>query len=127
MPGDREVFIVYDGECPVCSNYTRLVHLREAVGRVTILNAREDHEVVREIKRRGYDLDEGMVLKIGNDIHFGADAMHMMAMLGEGPGLFARINYRLFHSRRFSMFIYPILRSGRGLLLKILGRKKING
>ena len=36
MPGDREVFIVYDGECPVCSNYTRLVHLREAVGQVTI-------------------------------------------------------------------------------------------
>ena len=77
MAGDEEVYIVYDGECPVCSNYTRPVRLREAVGRVTILNAREDHEVVREIKRQGYDLDEGMVLKIGNDIHFGADAMHM--------------------------------------------------
>ena len=37
MAGDEEVFIVYDGECPVCSNYTRLVRLREAVGRVTIL------------------------------------------------------------------------------------------
>jgi predicted DCC family thiol-disulfide oxidoreductase YuxK len=127
MAGDEEVYIVYDGECPVCSNYTRMVRLREAVGRVTILNAREDHEVVREIKRQGYDLDEGMVLKIGNDIHFGADAMHMMAMLGDGSGLFARVNYGLFHSRCFSMFIYPILRSGRVLILKILGRKKING
>jgi hypothetical protein len=65
--------------------------------------------------------------RIRNDIHFGADAMHMMAILGEGSDLFARINYRLFHSRRFSMFIYPILRSGRALLLKLLGRKKING
>ena len=127
MAGDEEVYIVYDGECPVCSNYTRLVRLREAVGRVTILNAREDHEVVREIKRQGYDLDEGMVLKIGNDIHFGADAMHMMARLGEGSGLFARVNRGLFHSRSFSKFIYPMLRSGRVLLLKILGRKKING
>jgi predicted DCC family thiol-disulfide oxidoreductase YuxK len=127
MTGDDGVYIVYDGECPVCSNYTRLVRLREAVGRVTILNAREDHEVVRGIKRQGYDLDEGMVLKIGDDIYFGADAMHMMATLGEGSGLFARVNYGLFHSRRFAIFIYPMLRSGRALLLKILGRRKING
>jgi predicted DCC family thiol-disulfide oxidoreductase YuxK len=126
MAGDEAVYIVYDGDCPVCSNYTRLVRLRENVGRVTILNAREDHEVVKEIKRQGYDLDAGMVLKIGNEIYFGADAMHMMAMLGQGTDLFARINYRLFHSRQFSMFIYPILRGGRAMLLKILGRKKIN-
>lgn len=127
MADDSSVYIVYDGECPVCSNYTQLVRLREAVGKVTLLNAREDHPVVQELKNKGYDLDEGMVLKIGDKIHFGADAMHMMAILGEEAGIVSKINYQLFRSRGFSRCVYPVLRSGRLLLLRILGRTKING
>ena len=126
MASDSEVYIVYDGECPVCSNYTHLVRLREAVGRVTLLNARADHDVVREIKAKGYDLNEGMVLKIGNEIHFGADAMHMMAVLGKRGGIFSAINSSLFKSRGLARLIYPVLRSGRALLLRVLGRKKID-
>lgn len=126
MADRSEVYIVYDRECPVCRNYTRMVRLKEAFGRVILLNARDDHDVVREIKNKGYDLDDGIVLKIGANIHFGADAMHMMAMFGDKSDLFSRINYGVFHSRTFSRLIYPFLRSGRALLLKILGRKKIN-
>ena len=43
----KVTWIVYDGECPFCTQYVKLMRLRETVGIVKPLNAREDHPVVR--------------------------------------------------------------------------------
>jgi predicted DCC family thiol-disulfide oxidoreductase YuxK len=39
----KVTWIVYDGECPFCTQYVKLMRLRETVGIVKPLNAREDH------------------------------------------------------------------------------------
>src|SRR5690606_25765599 len=42
--------IVYDGDCPFCTSYIRLLRIRDAAGPVRLVNAREDHDVVAEAR-----------------------------------------------------------------------------
>ena len=72
MMSSETIQIVYDGECPFCSAYVRMFRLRE-LSEVELINAREDHPLVDQIKRQGFDLYEGMVMKIGGEYHFGDD------------------------------------------------------
>jgi predicted DCC family thiol-disulfide oxidoreductase YuxK len=120
-----EIVLVYDRECPVCTAYCRALAIRRLDRHMQILNAREDHPEVREIKRRGLDLDEGFVLRIGADYYHGAEAIHRLALLSTPSGVFNRLNYFIFRSRTLSRLLYPALRLGRNLLLAMLGRRRI--
>ncbi|MEM8790844.1 MAG: DCC1-like thiol-disulfide oxidoreductase family protein [Pseudomonadota bacterium] len=127
MPQASEIAIVYDGECPFCSAYVGMVRLREAAGRVHLLDAREGGPEVERIRAAGLDLDEGMVLLMGDEMYHGADCIHRMGLMTTESGVFNRLNAWVFRSPGRSRFLYPILRAGRNLALKILGRKKISG
>lgn len=120
-----DIYVVYDGECPFCSAYVRLVRLREAAGRVHLLNAREPHPVVSEVREKGFDLDEGMALKIGDAIYHGADVMNRLALMSGERGAFNRFHLWIFSSPKRSKFLYPFLRAGRNAALRLLGRRKI--
>ncbi len=125
MP-DKQVLLVYDHECPVCRNYCQVLRIRAAAGKLQIVNAREHSEIMQEITARGLDIDQGMVLKLDDQLYYGADAMHALALLSTRSGIFNRLNYLLFRSPRLARVLYPLLRSLRNLLLKLLGRRKIN-
>ena len=123
---EPEILLVYDRECPVCEAYCRMVRIRRDLGELTIVNARDDSEILDEITRNHLDVDQGMVLKIDDVLYYGSDAIHALALISSRSGLFNRLNYWLFRSQRLSWVIYPVMRSGRNLLLKFLGRSKIN-
>jgi hypothetical protein len=78
------------------------------------------------INARGLDIDQGMVLKLDDQLYCGADAIHALALLSTDSGIFNRLNYWLFRSAWLSRLLYPVLRALRNLLLKLLGRRKIN-
>ena len=122
----EEILLVYDKECPACDNYCQVVNIRESVGDLVIINARDDHEVIDEITNLGLDIDQGMVLKMGGQLYYGSDAIHALALISSRSGVFNRVNYWLFKSKRLSKLLYPVLKFFRNLLLKILGVKKIN-
>ena len=121
-----EIVLVYDKECPACNAYSRLVRIRESVGVLTIINAREQNDVLDEITAHGLDIDQGMVLKMGDQLYYGSDAIHALALISSRSGVFNRLNYWIFKSKTLSSWIYPILLFFRNLLLKILGKTKIN-
>jgi predicted DCC family thiol-disulfide oxidoreductase YuxK len=121
-----EILLVYDKDCPACDNYCQVVRIRESIGELKIINARENSEVLEEITQLGLDIDQGMVLKMGGVIYYGADAIHALALISSRSGVFNKMNYWLFKSRRVSAVLYPLLRSFRNLLLKMLGKTKIN-
>ena len=79
-----------------------------------------------EITAAGLDIDQGMVLKIGDKLYYGADAIHTLSLMSTRSGVFNRLTSFFFRSERLSAVIYPVLRSGRNLLLKILRRSKVN-
>ncbi len=122
----EEILLVYDRECPACNNYCQVIRIREDVGELKIVDARENSEVRDEITEMGLDIDQGMVLKMGEQIYYGADAIHTLALISSKSGIFNRANYWIFKSKSLSAILYPILRTCRNLLLKILRKSKIN-
>lgn len=122
----EEILLVYDKECPVCNNYCQVIRIREDIGDLKIVDAREHGQVRNEITEMGLDIDQGMVLKMRGRIYYGSDAIHTLALISSRSGIFNRVNYWLFKSKSLSFILYPVLRSCRNLLLKILGKSKIN-
>lgn len=45
----REILLVYDTECPLCDAYCRMVRIRESVGTLRLVNARDAGAVMDEI------------------------------------------------------------------------------
>jgi hypothetical protein len=90
-----------------------------------LANAREHPALVEEVRRFGYDVDTGMVLKLNGRYYHGADCIHAVALLTTSSGWFNRINSFAFRSRTFARFAYPILRAGRNVTLRLLGRSRL--
>jgi predicted DCC family thiol-disulfide oxidoreductase YuxK len=117
--------LVYDGECPICSAYSKALAIRQLDSRFEIVNARHYHPILDNINELGLNLDEGFVLKIENDYFHGADAINRLALISTRVGLFNRLNYLIFKSAYLSRILYPFLRIGRSILLYVLGIKKL--
>jgi predicted DCC family thiol-disulfide oxidoreductase YuxK len=118
--------LVYDGECPVCSSYVRYVRIKESAGQLLLVNGRDGGPWVERVKQAKLDLDEGMVLFYGGRVYHGADCIHMLAMLSSSLGPFNRLNAVVFRSATASKILYPVLRAGRNLLLRLLHRPKLS-
>ena len=123
---EDELALIYDGECPVCTAYSRSVETdpADATG-VRRIDARSDDALVARAKAAGLDLDEGMVVVHKGELYHGADALHLMATLAPNRGVRNRLNKMMFGNRTVSRLSYPFLRAGRNTLLKLLGRTKI--
>jgi len=121
-----QIVVVYDKQCPACDFYCNLVRIREDVGTLVLHDAREGGDIMEEITARGWDIDQGMVVKTGTEMYYGADAIHVLALLGTNRGFFNRLAYGCFRSKAVSRVFYPVLRLLRSILLKMLGKTKIN-
>lgn len=118
--------LIYDTECPACDYYCHMVRIREDVGELQLIDAREDSAAMHEVTQRGLDIDQGIVLIVNDQLYYGADAVHVLSLLGTRSGVLNRINYWMFKSKRVSKLLYPMLRAMRNLLLKLLRKSKIN-
>ena len=98
----------------------------ESSGRLRLVNARSNPDVMKEITAQGFDIDQGMILKMNDQFYYGAEAMHKLALVASPSTAFKRLNYWVFCSRRRSERFYPVLRTCRNFLLKLLRRTKIN-
>jgi predicted DCC family thiol-disulfide oxidoreductase YuxK len=118
-------WLLYDGDCPFCSAYVSYVRLRETVGPVALLDARERGDALAEARRHGYDIDAGMLLKLDGRYYHGADCLNALALLTTPSGVFNRFSRALFRSPRISRFAYPVLRAGRNATLALLRRRPL--
>ena len=120
----RDVEVVYDKECPVCDLYCHAVDVAE--GNLVRVDARDPSEVMDEITALGLDIDEGMVVRVDEKIYYGPDAIHELAKRSNNKGLLNRLASFVFRSHGMARFFYPILKAMRNLLLKMLGKTRIN-
>lgn len=127
MSEDRKTFwIVYDGDCPFCARYVRMLRLRDALGNIQLIDARSGHEMAHRVIAAGLDLNDGMALIDGDKIYHGDECINRLALMSTPSGVFNRINALIFRSETASRLLYPILRSGRNTVLMLLGRSKID-
>ena len=119
LPRARKAWLVYDGECYFCQHYARLLNVREAVGELTLVNARDGGPLVDEVRALARDLNDGMALKMDGRWRFGSDALRTLALLSERRGVFGVANRLLFSSPRAAWLAYPVLKLGRRALLRM--------
>jgi len=124
--GPATIDIVYDDRCPVCRTYcTRLV-AKEGGPALNLIDARRGGALMDEITARGLNIDEGMVVKIGDELHYGSDAIFELARLARGRGAVGLMNRFIFRSRRLARLLYPPCKEVRNLVLRGLGITRIN-
>jgi predicted DCC family thiol-disulfide oxidoreductase YuxK len=123
---DAEANLYYDGDCPFCRSYLRYLEVQEAVGRLNLINVRDQDFQGRDQILLKFDLDEGMLLQLGDTCYHGSSCIHALARLSGRGTVFNRINAFVFRSARRAQWFYPILRAGRNGALRILGRGKIS-
>ena len=81
--------------------------------------------IIKDFINKGYDVNKGMIVEIDNQIYWGDEAIHILAMISSRSNLFNLINSFIFRSKLLSKIIYPMLVFGRSVTLKILGIKNI--
>ncbi len=125
FPPDGGMTVIYDGECPLCSAYVRVVRLRDIVDHLELVDARDSQRRTQALQKLGYNLNDGMIVLYNRTIYHGADGVHIISMLSGRSG-FANGILRLFMSNKsIAKFSYPLLRAGRNLLLRIRGVEQI--
>lgn len=126
METGHQNFLLYDGDCPFCSNYVRMMQLRKAVGPIALLDMRQHPERVAHYRAQGYDPNEGMLLRLDGHIYYwGADCVNRLALISSDNGLFNKLNAAVFRRPCLSAALYPFMRRGRALTLTLLGKRKM--
>jgi predicted DCC family thiol-disulfide oxidoreductase YuxK len=126
MSDSPDIELVYDKECPVCDFYCTRMDVQQSAGQLLRINARDESEIMDEITALGLDIDEGMVVRVGDKLHYGADAIHQLALMSSGEGIVNAMSRLMFSSRRVSSALYPIFKFMRNILLKVLRRTRVN-
>ncbi len=122
MTRKKTVEVLYDGQCPICTSYCTAITLKDAGEKLVLVDARELGPLLAAVTAKGLDIDEGMVVRVdGGDIRYGADAVR--ALYNHiNPSLPERL---LFRSRRVGNMTYRVAKTGRNVLLRVLGISKI--
>lgn len=117
--------IYYDGDCPFCSAYARLIQIREHVGDINLIDLRDDSQSRLRMKSSGIDLDKGMVVEYEGRIWHGAEAMNLLACLSIPSGFLGRLNLMVFRYSWLSSLLYPLLRIFRNSSLLMLSKRPL--
>ena len=125
--GQDTLSVVYDGECPFCSAYVEMLRLRQSVGTVRLVDAREYSNLVTECRLRGFLLDDGMLAIYGGRPYFGSDAVILLSQLTTASGIFNRAAAAVLSKPFLARLCYPVMKAGRKATLKIIGRTSLAG
>ena len=123
---DKQIELVYDRECPVCEFYCKHVDVDPEAGQLQRIDARDQSAIMDEITALGLDIDEGMVVRHDDRMYYGADAIHELAKLSAKKGIVNRLSRLGFGPAWLARLLYPLFKGLRNLLLKLLGRGRIN-
>ncbi len=123
--GAGEAVLVYDGDCPLFSHFARLVRLRSAIGTVRLVDARDGGPEVARLRAAGLDLDRGNVFSFGGRDYFGEEAVTAIAVMAGLDGPAGRAITWTLRSPRRTRALYPLLRAGRNLALRIKRRPQL--
>jgi predicted DCC family thiol-disulfide oxidoreductase YuxK len=121
----NRLLVVYDGDCPFCANFMKFYATQKNTGHVELINARKRPALVRELRSRGMEINDGMVILWRGHHYHGAEGMHLLSILGAERGVFGMVNRFLFRNKNIATAVYPVLAAGRGVTLSLLRRKPI--
>jgi predicted DCC family thiol-disulfide oxidoreductase YuxK len=114
-------YLLYDGECPICAGFVKFAEFRRRHPELKLLDARHEPDLVAQLRRNGYDINDGMVLVLGGQLYFGGAATEKLASYRSGlpPAKQAAMT-------AIGASPYPFLRGIRNALLRARGKSLID-
>ena len=115
---DSTLTFIFDGECPFCNHFAELLELKSKISNISILDGRKNPELIRDLLKKGYDLDKGAILLKNKEIFHGANAINTVCKLIKEPSSkLLEILSTTFKSSQRTKFIFPFLVTARRLAL----------
>ena len=109
---------IYDGECPFCNHFAELLELKSKVNNISILDARKNPKLVKELLNKGFDIDQGAVLLNEDKIFHGHEAINTICNQIINPSSkLLKILTMTFKSPKRAKFIFPFLVAARRFTL----------
>ena len=101
---------IYDGECPFCNHFAELLELKSKVNNISILDARKQPKLVKDLLSKGFDIDQGAVLLHEDKIFHGHEAINTICKQINNPSSkLLKILSQTFKSSKRTKFIFPFL------------------
>ena len=101
---------IYDGECPFCNHFAELLELKSKIKNISILDGRKNPELIRDLLKKGYDLDKGAILFKDKEIFHGANAINTICKLINNPSSkLLEVLSTTFKSSKRTKIIFPFL------------------
>ena len=109
---------IYDGQCPFCNHFAELLELKSKIKNISILDGRKNPELIKDLLKKGYDLDRGAILLKDKEILHGASAINTICKLINQPSSkLLTILSTTFKSSKRTKFIFPFLVTARRIAL----------
>ena len=109
---------IYDGECPFCNHFAELLELKSKVNNISILDARKNPKLVKDLLSKGFDIDQGAVLLHEDKIFHGHEAINTICNQISNPSSnLLKILTMTFKSPKRTKFIFPLLVTARRFAL----------
>ena len=120
------LYVIYDDECPLCRNYQVGLNIQKNVGKLELINAREDHPIVKHLYDLGHSPENSVIVIYQQQYYFAGDAMHLLNLLNTPVGLFNKLFALLLRYPVLSRVIYPVIKTLRGISIRVKGVGAIN-
>ena len=122
----KKIKLYYDKDCPFCDEYSKYVELRKTFD-IEIINTRQELEKLNAFKKRGFDINDGMIIEYEGNIFQGSDAIKIIDKYILKKGAIDIFLSFIINLPGFKQIIYPLVKVLRIIILKSLGRSsKIN-
>ena len=109
---------IYDGKCPFCNHFAELLELKSQINDISILDARKNPVLVKDLLSKGYDIDQGAVLLNEERIFHGHEAINKICTQIKSPSSnLLKILSITFKSSKRTRFIFPFLVTARRFAL----------
>ena len=118
-----KILFIYDGECPFCNHFAKLLELKSSLAEFEILDGRKNLAILSRLYKQGYDLNKGAILIKNEDILHGADAINWICSeISEPSDSLLEALRIIFTSNKRTNILFPFLLWARRLSLTIKGK-----
>ena len=109
---------IFDGECPFCNHFAELIELKSKIKNIEVIDGRKNIELIKDLLKKGYDLDKGAILLNEDKIYHGANAINLICKEVINPSSsLLKLLSSIFKSQKRTNLIFPFLVRARRLAL----------
>jgi hypothetical protein len=121
MAGSSAPLLVFDGGCLFCRHFAQLSELRSGIPGLQIRDGRADQVLRRQLAARGYALQQGAVLVVGEQVLHGAAAIQWLCARMVPSAALLQLLAPLLAQPERARRLYPVLLLARRLALALRG------